>query len=78
MADLRLEAPPEPAEVGRYAVFADPDGSLVFARAAPLCEKCAACGCGDQAENIRVPAMLVKAVGSGKVPAFLKGLFPRG
>lgn len=54
------DAPAEPAERGRYAVHEAPDGGLVIARAAPLCATCQACGCGDQAEPIRIPGHLVK------------------
>ena len=62
----------EPAERGRYAVYQDAAGGLVIARAAPLCETCAACGCGDQADPLTVPAMLValarQAAAGGKMP----------
>ena len=52
-------AAPEPSERGRYAVFMLPDGGLVIARSGPLCDRCAGCGCGDQLEPLRAPAMLV-------------------
>jgi hypothetical protein len=62
----------EPAERGRYAVYDDGSGGLVIARAAPLCETCTACGCGEQADPITVPAMLValakNAAAGGKMP----------
>lgn len=52
-------AAPEASERGRYAVFLLPDGGLVIARSAPLCDRCASCGCGEQLEPLRAPAMLV-------------------
>ena len=74
----------EPAERGRYAVY-EADGGLVIARAAPLCESCAACGCGDQVDPITVPAMLValarNAAAGGKMPglgAIRKAVMSRG
>ena len=54
------ETAPEPAERGRYAVFEEPDGGLVIPRSAPLCNRCASCGCGEQLEPYRVPAALVR------------------
>jgi hypothetical protein len=50
----------DPAERGRYAVHESGDGGMVIARAAPLCEKCQACGCGDQQTPITIPGHLVK------------------
>ena len=50
----------EPSERGRYAIFEEADGGLVIPRTTGLCETCAACGCGDQAEPLRVPGPLVK------------------
>jgi hypothetical protein len=50
---------PEPSERGRYAIFEQPDGGLVIPRSAPLCDRCQACGCGDQQEPLRVPAAIV-------------------
>ena len=75
----------EPAERGRYAVYQAADGGLVIARAAPLCETCAACGCGEQADPLTVPAMLVslakQAAAGGKMPglgAIRKAVMARG
>ena len=51
---------PEPSERGRYAIYEQSDGSLVIPRSAPLCKACAACGCGEQAEPLRIPGTLVK------------------
>ena len=63
----------EPAERGRYAVY-EADGGLVIARASGICETCAGCGCGEQADPITVPAMLValakNAAANGKMPGF--------
>jgi hypothetical protein len=50
----------EPAERGRYAVFEQADGGLVIPRTSGLCAACAACGCGEQAEPLRVPGAMVK------------------
>ena len=62
----------EPAERGRYAVYDDGGGGLVIARASGICETCAGCGCGEQADPITVPAMLValarNAAAGGKMP----------
>jgi hypothetical protein len=51
---------PEPSERGRYAIYEQADGGLVIPRSGPLCETCAACGCGDQQEPLRIPGALVK------------------
>lgn len=63
------EAPAPPVlEFGRYKVFEAPDGGWVVARAVDTCERCQGCGCGDQAEPIQVPAMVIrmaKAQGPG-------------
>ena len=62
----------EPAERGRYAVYDDGTGGLVIARASGICDTCAGCGCGEQADPITVPAMLValakNAAAGGKMP----------
>lgn len=51
---------PKVLEHGRYRVFEAPDGGWVVARAVDTCETCQACGCGDQAEPIMVPAMVIR------------------
>jgi hypothetical protein len=54
---------------GRHAITDMPDGSWVIRHAAPLCETCASCGCGEQQPPITIPAMLVelmKAHGEGR------------
>ena len=62
----------KPAERGRYAVYDDGGGGLVIARASGICDTCAGCGCGEQADPITVPAMLValarNAAAGGKMP----------
>lgn len=66
---------PEPAERGRYAIYEEADGGLVIPRSTGLCETCSACGCGDQAEPLRVPGPLVKmarAAAQGKGGALTK------
>jgi len=72
-------AQPEPAERGRYAIYEQPDGGLVIPRTHGLCETCAACGCGEQAEPLKVPGALVKmalaaAQGNGGALSKLKAL----
>ena len=48
-------------EYGRYRMFESPDGGLVVARAAGICQTCQHCGCGTQADPIGpVPAVFVK------------------
>ncbi len=41
-----------PVERGRYAVFSQPDGGILIARAGPLCGRCEACGCGQQRDPV--------------------------
>ena len=68
---------PEPLERGRYAVFETPDGGWAIARSRPLCDNCVACGCGEQADPVMVPAMVVAMVtgaGNGKIPAPVRAL----
>ena len=44
---------------GRYAVYQAGDGGWAIARATGLCETCLGCGCGEQAELIEVPFLVV-------------------
>jgi hypothetical protein len=72
--DTDPAAAPEPAERGRYAVYAQPDGGVLIARAAAICQSCRDCGCGDQADPITVPAAVVSmarlaAEGKLKLPS---------
>lgn len=65
---------PEPAERGRYAVYLQPDGGIVIARAAGICVTCRDCGCGEQADPITIPAALahmarMAAEGKMKLPS---------
>lgn len=77
------EQAPEPSERGRYAIFEQPDGGLVIPRSAPLCERCADCGCGEQGEPLTIPAAIVKmakAAAEGKgmsVKSMLAGMRSR-
>ena len=69
-ATLDEAAAGQPAvlEYGRYKVFQAPDGGWVVARAVDTCQRCQGCGCGDQAEPIHIPAMVIrmaKAQGPG-------------
>jgi hypothetical protein len=77
------QAAPEPVllERGRYALRESPDGSWVVSRAVGTCETCRDCGCGDQADPIVIPAMVValaKARDGGGMMAKLKGMVARG
>lgn len=59
---------PAVIEGGRYKVFQAPDGGWVIARAVDTCERCRECGCGDQAEPVQIPAMVIqlaRAQGAG-------------
>lgn len=47
-------------ESGRYRVFQAPDGGWAIARAVNTCERCSGCGCGDQADPILLPAMVIR------------------
>src|SRR6516165_5309820 len=60
--DEPTPAPPVPKllERGRYAVYEAPDGWWVLARAVDVCDTCKEHGCGEQAEPIVVPAMVIK------------------
>lgn len=87
MTEVNGEAPPvavEPAERGRYAVFDQPDGGLLIARAVNLCDRCLDCGCGDQAEPVGpIPGSLVTmaraaAAGKVKIPQAIKAAMRRG
>ena len=82
MAAEQVAAEPELLEGGRYKVFQDPAGAWVIARAVNTCESCAACGCGEQADPITVPAMLIAMArqggGLGRIREGLKGLVGRG
>lgn len=68
--------PPVIEGPGRYVVFQAPDGGWVVARAVGICEKCQGCGCGEQAEPINIPAMVISmAMSQGKgLFGKLKGL----
>jgi hypothetical protein len=72
-------AAPEPGLIegpGRYKIFPAPDGGWVIARATGLCEKCGGCGCGEQAEPVQVPGMVVQLArqgGAAKMLGMRKG-----
>jgi len=86
------EAEPAPAPVpdviegpGRYRVYSAPDGGWVIARAGPLCDRCAGCGCGEQGDPITIPALVIQVarqrLGNGGGPglmAMLKAVTGRG
>ena len=60
--ELTEQAPagPRVLEYGRYRVGEGADGGWMIARAVDTCERCQSCGCGDQAEVINVPAMVIR------------------
>lgn len=67
--------PPVVEGPGRYVVFAAPDGGWVVARAVGICENCQNCGCGEQAEPIAIPAMVISLASSkGFSLSKLKGM----
>lgn len=84
MAAEVSEAPTTPPILegpGRYVVYEAPDGGWVVARAAPICETCQNCGCGEQAEPIQVPALVIKLAsqqGKGNLLRVLKAAAGRG
>lgn len=68
------DIPDAPAERGRYAVYMQPDGGIVIARAANICQSCQDCGCGVQGEPLTIPAALahmarMAADGKMKLPS---------
>jgi hypothetical protein len=73
---------PEVLEFGRYRMFETPDGGWVLARASGTCDRCQECGCGDQADPIHIPAMMVAMAkqggGLGRAKAALRGVMGRG
>lgn len=84
MADpLTNGTAPDPVllERGRYAVRKAPDGGWVIARAVNLCETCQDHTCGDQADLIQIPAMVIQLAmsqGRGKILGMLKAATGRG
>lgn len=71
--------PPTIEGPGRYHVFQAPDGGWVVARAVGICETCQNCGCGEQADPIQVPAMVIQlassgGMGKGKLMSMLKAV----
>ena len=59
-AEVQETTEPVVLEYGRYRLFESPDGGWVVARAVETCETCQNCGCGEQAEPIMIPGMVVK------------------
>jgi hypothetical protein len=55
-----VEATPAVLEHGRYKIFELPDGGWLISRAVDTCERCQSCGCGDQADKLSIPGMMVK------------------
>jgi hypothetical protein len=81
-AEPVVEAQPEVLEAGRYKVFQDPAGAWVIARAVETCETCQSCGCGNQADPIHIPAMMIAMArqggGMARIKDGLKGMMGRG
>lgn len=75
------EKPPVVEGPGRYVVYQGADGGWVAARALGICERCAGCGCGEQAEPIIVPKLLIDLAmqqGKGRLMGMLKAVTGRG
>ena len=69
--------PPVIEGPGRYCVYEAPDGGWVIARAVGICDSCQGCGCGEQAEPVQIPAMVIqiaKSQGRGKLLGMLKAV----
>lgn len=67
--------PPVIEGPGRYVVYATPDGGWLVARAVGTCQTCQDCGCGEQAEPIVLPPMIISLAsktGKGKLLGMLK------
>lgn len=56
------QAEPVTLEAGRYKAVLLADGSAAILRATSTCETCANCGCGEQQEAVRIPAMIINLV----------------
>jgi|HubBroStandDraft_3_1064219.scaffolds.fasta_scaffold74734_4 hypothetical protein len=73
--------PPVIEGPGRYIVRQAPDGGWVVGRAVGICQQCADCGCGEQAELITVPGMVIQIAqrqGKGNLLGMLKSVAGRG
>jgi hypothetical protein len=71
--------PPVIEGPGRYIVHQAPDGGWRIDRTTGLCDRCLECGCGERAEPIMVPAMVISIATSGgfslgKLKDMAKGL----
>lgn len=75
MSEAEVQPAAEPVVVafGRYKLIEEPGGDLIAAAAVGLCERCQGCGCGEQVEPRRIPAMIARVL-AGK----LKGVTGRG
>ena len=65
------EPAPEPLDRQRIAIFEEPTGAWVIARAGPICETCAGCGCGDPLDPITINPLfvrMIKARAEGRMP----------
>ena len=70
---------PATLEQGRYKVSEAEDGGWVIGRAVGTCETCQGCGCGEQADLVHIPAMVIKmARAQGGVMGKLRGMIPGG
>lgn len=72
---------PELLESGRYAVRKAPDGGWIIGRAVNICDSCREHRCGEQADLIQIPAMVIQLAmrqGGGKILGMLKAAAGRG
>lgn len=82
--ELQDTGPAEPVIIegpGRYRVYGAPDGGWVIARAVGICETCQNCGCGEQAEPVQIPAMVISLAqtqGKQRLMGMLKAVTGRG
>jgi hypothetical protein len=79
--DTEAPRPPVIEGPGRYVVFQAPDGGWIVARAVELCDRCQGCGCGEQAEPIQIPSLVISMAsqqGKGKLLGMLKAVSGRG
>lgn len=73
--------PPVIEGPGRYVVYEAPDKGWVIARAVGICDTCQGCGCGEQAEAVQIPAMVISLAaqqGKGRLMSMLKAVSGRG
>lgn len=67
-------------EFGRYKVLRHPGGNgFIIARAINTCDRCQACGCGEQYGNLDIsPRGVADLLGQARKAGILKLPFPLG